>query len=160
MWQQLQSLRYDTRCYFNVRSKADISQLNLTHGKFNSLMPRNYKPTEAVNRTIQDFSDLEPNKGVINNCINKLVWTSISWFPWVWFLTERTSGVKQYRLFTRQMTSHHPMAINNLKAMKELQSTDSKQQSAYWCLTFTHRIAKLCPLLSIWVYLITITIFI
>jgi len=25
--------RYDTRCYFNVRSKADISQLNLPHGK-------------------------------------------------------------------------------------------------------------------------------
>jgi len=25
-------LRYDTRCYFNVRSKADISQLNLPHG--------------------------------------------------------------------------------------------------------------------------------
>ena len=24
-------LRYDTRCYFNVRSKADISQLNLPH---------------------------------------------------------------------------------------------------------------------------------
>ena len=23
----------DTRCYFNVRSKADISQLNLPHGK-------------------------------------------------------------------------------------------------------------------------------
>ena len=23
------ALRYDTRCYFNVRSKADISQLNL-----------------------------------------------------------------------------------------------------------------------------------
>ena len=22
-------IRYDTRCYFNVRSKADISQLNL-----------------------------------------------------------------------------------------------------------------------------------
>jgi len=28
-------LRYDTRCYFNVRSKADISQLNLTHGTDN-----------------------------------------------------------------------------------------------------------------------------
>ena len=27
------SVRYDTRCYFNVRSKADISQLNLPHGK-------------------------------------------------------------------------------------------------------------------------------
>jgi len=26
------ALRYDTRCYFNVRSKADISQLNLPHG--------------------------------------------------------------------------------------------------------------------------------
>ena len=25
------SIRYDTRCYFNVRSKADISQLNLSH---------------------------------------------------------------------------------------------------------------------------------
>ena len=27
-------LRYDARCYFNVRSKADMSQLNLPHGKF------------------------------------------------------------------------------------------------------------------------------
>ena len=26
------AIRYDTRCYFNVRSKADISQLNLPHG--------------------------------------------------------------------------------------------------------------------------------
>jgi len=25
---------YDTRCYFNVRSKADISQLNLPHAIF------------------------------------------------------------------------------------------------------------------------------
>ena len=25
------TIRYDTRCYFNVRSKADISQLNLPH---------------------------------------------------------------------------------------------------------------------------------
>ena len=27
--------RYDTRCYFNVRSKADTSQLNLPHGNNN-----------------------------------------------------------------------------------------------------------------------------
>jgi len=27
--------RYDTICYFNVRSKADISQLNLPHGNDN-----------------------------------------------------------------------------------------------------------------------------
>ena len=26
------TLQYDTRCYFNVRSKADTSQLNLPHG--------------------------------------------------------------------------------------------------------------------------------
>jgi len=28
--------RYDTRCYFNVGSKANISQLNLPHGANNS----------------------------------------------------------------------------------------------------------------------------
>jgi len=28
-------IRYDTRCYFNVQSKADISQLNLPHGTDN-----------------------------------------------------------------------------------------------------------------------------
>ena len=26
------SIRYDTRCYFNVHSKANMSQLNLLHG--------------------------------------------------------------------------------------------------------------------------------
>ena len=26
------TIQYDTRCYFYVRSKADISQLNLPHG--------------------------------------------------------------------------------------------------------------------------------
>ena len=31
----LTTIRYDTRCYFNVRSKADISQLNLLHKKLN-----------------------------------------------------------------------------------------------------------------------------
>ena len=29
------TIRYDTRCCFNVRSKADISQLNLPHGTNN-----------------------------------------------------------------------------------------------------------------------------
>jgi len=32
---QQHGIRYDTRCYFNVRSKADISQLNLPHGTDN-----------------------------------------------------------------------------------------------------------------------------
>jgi len=29
------TVRYDTRCYFNLRSKADMSQLNLPHGTDN-----------------------------------------------------------------------------------------------------------------------------
>jgi len=29
------TMRYDARCYFNVRSKADMSQLNLSHGNDN-----------------------------------------------------------------------------------------------------------------------------
>ena len=29
------TIRYDTRCYFDVRSKANMSQLNLTHGTDN-----------------------------------------------------------------------------------------------------------------------------
>ena len=29
------TIRYDTRFYFNVRSKADISQLNIPHGTDN-----------------------------------------------------------------------------------------------------------------------------
>jgi len=29
------NLRYDTRCCFNVRSKADMSQLDLPHGTDN-----------------------------------------------------------------------------------------------------------------------------
>jgi len=30
--QQFETIRYDTRCYFNLRSKADMSHLNLPHG--------------------------------------------------------------------------------------------------------------------------------
>ena len=33
------TIRYDTRCYFNVRSKADISQLNLPHGNNDDSLP-------------------------------------------------------------------------------------------------------------------------
>ena len=37
-WQRLDlsaTIRYDTRCYFNVRTKANMSQLNLPHGNDN-----------------------------------------------------------------------------------------------------------------------------
>ena len=29
------TIRYDTKCYFNVRSKADMNRLNLPHGEDN-----------------------------------------------------------------------------------------------------------------------------
>jgi len=37
LWHQciVATIRYDTRCYFNVRSKANMSQLNLPHGTDN-----------------------------------------------------------------------------------------------------------------------------
>ena len=36
VWSEVQTYTIrDTRCYFNVRSKADISQLNLPHGTDN-----------------------------------------------------------------------------------------------------------------------------
>jgi len=38
------TIRYDTRCYFNVRSKADISQLNLPHGSLIYRTNTNYDP--------------------------------------------------------------------------------------------------------------------
>ena len=37
------TILYDTRCYFNVRSKADISQLNLPHGNVKSVKTEKLK---------------------------------------------------------------------------------------------------------------------
>jgi len=34
-FREYDTIRYDTRCYFNVRSKANMSQLNLPHGTDN-----------------------------------------------------------------------------------------------------------------------------
>ena len=33
------TIRYDTRCYFNVRSKADMNRLNLLHGVKGKVFP-------------------------------------------------------------------------------------------------------------------------
>ena len=44
-WYRL-TIRYDTRCYFNVRSKADISQLNLPHGNWQLKKCKNRKKTK------------------------------------------------------------------------------------------------------------------
>ena len=37
------TIRYDAICYFNVRSKADMSQLNLPHGNYNEKEGENIK---------------------------------------------------------------------------------------------------------------------
>jgi len=37
---ELERLRYDTRCHFNVRSKANMSQLNLPHGNLPHALAR------------------------------------------------------------------------------------------------------------------------
>jgi len=37
------TIRYDTRCHFNVQSKADISQLNLPHGTNNQKVDKTEK---------------------------------------------------------------------------------------------------------------------
>ena len=54
-----QLIRYDTRCYFNVRSKADISQLNLPHGNRQLKKCKNRKKVKcmhAFRRTSSKFT--------------------------------------------------------------------------------------------------------
>jgi len=38
----------DTICYFNVRSKADISQVNRPHGTDNEKVVKNYKVKKQI----------------------------------------------------------------------------------------------------------------
>jgi len=49
--------RYDTRCYFNVRSKADMSQLNIPHGTNNT---EKWK-TEKLKSKKTDMSEVSVN---------------------------------------------------------------------------------------------------
>ena len=44
---ELNAIRYDTRCYFNVRSKANTSQLNLPHGTATTKKCKNRKRTKS-----------------------------------------------------------------------------------------------------------------
>ena len=48
---QADMIRYDTRCYFNVRSKADMSQLNVPHGRTDKLH-RFVNPATDTMRTV------------------------------------------------------------------------------------------------------------
>jgi len=46
-------IRYDTGCYLNVRSKANMSQLNLAHGT-DKKCKKNQKKQEVENRYAQE----------------------------------------------------------------------------------------------------------
>ena len=47
------TIRYDTRCYFNLRSKADMSQLNLPHGNRQLKSVKTEKKLKVENRYAQ-----------------------------------------------------------------------------------------------------------
>jgi len=63
------TIRYDTRCYFNVRSKADISQLNLSHGDEQTEFERdalmNAQPMQVVANQWRHVVILAATKEVI-----------------------------------------------------------------------------------------------
>ena len=48
-------IRYDTRCYVNVRSKANIGQLNLPHGNQQLKSGKNEKKLESKNWYAQKY---------------------------------------------------------------------------------------------------------
>ena len=49
-------LRYDTRCYFNVRSKAGMNQLNLLHGTESfTLSNKNYATFKQESTYLTQF---------------------------------------------------------------------------------------------------------
>ena len=53
VFRRYDTIRYDTRCYFNVRSKANMSQLNLPHGYTISVCN---KPTRSTQPCIPSGS--------------------------------------------------------------------------------------------------------
>ena len=57
-------LRYDTRCYFNVRSKADISQLNLPHGNRQLKKCKNRKKLKSKKMDILRSSSKQSGKSI------------------------------------------------------------------------------------------------
>ena len=51
---------YDTRCYFNVRSKADMSQLNLPHETTNLEKQKNEKLRKRICSEVSVHSPENP----------------------------------------------------------------------------------------------------
>jgi len=66
------TIRYDSRCCFNVRSKADISQLNLPHGtkKVEKRRTKNSKPDMLRSKASSVLDPPHPTKvpGYASSC--------------------------------------------------------------------------------------------
>jgi len=58
---------YDTRCYFNVQSKADMSQLNLPHGTDNPKVEKQKKTKSKKRICSLALSDI----GFVSNSANR-----------------------------------------------------------------------------------------
>ena len=58
-------LRYDTRCYFNVRSEADVTQLNLPHGT--NMEKRKTHISRLATTLLEDEESPRDNHGLACN---------------------------------------------------------------------------------------------
>jgi len=68
-------IRYDTRCYFNVRSKADLSQLNLPHGIWIWIFIERFRRMLSVSFAVCVASDWEISGPAV--AIDAAVYTTI-----------------------------------------------------------------------------------
>ena len=89
----LLTIRYDMRCYFNVRSKADIGRLNLPHVASNKYWKR--KCADAFSTVLVPWADQWPfpmlkhkyifshkyTEAILSNSTRKLLWFEITKMP-------------------------------------------------------------------------------
>jgi len=69
-------IHYDTRCYFNVRLKAGVSQLNLPHDKTYAAIR---KKREAKGKDKNRCQELKAEDRKSSECINSNSWKACAW---------------------------------------------------------------------------------
>ena len=65
LYRSVKSTQYDTRCYFNVRSKADISQLNLPHGTDNQKSVKTEKKLKSKKTDMLRSNSKQSGKSIV-----------------------------------------------------------------------------------------------
>ena len=96
------TIRYDTRCYFNVRSKADMSQLNLPHGTDDRMLLKGYTKYKLVVQvchwnlsrstrlsSLLPVEQLLTSKVTTNPMSSKMHSALLSWSPVYWHCSAR-----------------------------------------------------------------------